>query len=105
MADLVQAVIGGDLDNSRAKDVFQRMLESGDSAANAMQALGIEKVDSSEMEELCKELLAANPRVVQDVKEGKQKAIGALIGQAKKKNPNANPGQIRELCLKLIDAM
>ena len=29
-------------------------------------------------------------------------AAGAFVGQAKKKNPNANPGRVRELCLEII---
>ena len=33
---------------------------------------------------------------------GKMQAAGAFVGQAKKKNPNANPGRVRELCLEII---
>jgi aspartyl-tRNA(Asn)/glutamyl-tRNA(Gln) amidotransferase subunit B len=54
---------------------------------------------------LCQELLDANPKVVQDIRDGKVKAAGSLIGQAKKKNPNVNPGKVREICLKLIERM
>ena len=31
-------------------------------------------------------------------------AIGALIGQAKKVNPNVDPNRFREICLQLIEA-
>ena len=31
-------------------------------------------------------------------------AIGALIGQAKKPNPNVDPTRVREICLQLINA-
>ena len=45
-------------------------------------------------------LLAANPKVVAEVKEGKPKGLGQLIGQAKKKNPECQsesvPGVVRE---------
>ena len=63
------------------------------------------KVDSSELEAICKELVAANPKIVADVKGGKQQAVGALVGQAKKKNPNANPNDVRRICLELIEKM
>ncbi|MGZ5977117.1 MAG: Asp-tRNA(Asn)/Glu-tRNA(Gln) amidotransferase subunit GatB, partial [Isosphaeraceae bacterium] len=53
--------------------------------------MGITAVDESELENLCRELLAANPKVVAEVREGKPKGLGQLIGQAKKKNPNVNP--------------
>ena len=44
-----------------------------------------------------------SPKIVAQVKEGKLKAAGALIGQAKQKNPDVNPAQVREICLKLIE--
>ena len=44
----------------------------------------------------------ANPKIVAEVKEGKLKGLGALIGQAKKENPNANPNRVREICLEII---
>jgi aspartyl-tRNA(Asn)/glutamyl-tRNA(Gln) amidotransferase subunit B len=105
LADLVKLVAAGDLDNTRAKDVFAVMLENGISAEDGMKKLGIEKVDQSEIITLCEQLLAANPKVVADVKGGNDKAIGALIGQAKSKNPNANPGEVRKICLELIANM
>ena len=105
MAELIKAVAAGQLDNSRAKDVFGNMLESDKSAAQAMQALGIQQVDDSALKTLCQELLEANPHIIEDVRAGKLKAVGALIGQAKKKNPNVNPNQFRELCLAIIENM
>ena len=47
-------------------------------------------------------LIERNQRVVDDVKGGNEKAVGALIGQAKKENPNVNPGQVRQICLDII---
>lgn len=102
LAELIKTLATGKLDSTRAKDVFEHMLENRTSAAEAMDALGIEQVDADALTNLCRKLLSANPRIVDDVKSGKQKAIGALIGQAKKQNPNANPNEVREICLKLI---
>jgi len=72
------------------------------SAAEAVQRLGIVQVDEGELRRLCEELVAANPRVVAEVKAGKDKAIGSLVGQAKKRNPNVNPARVKEICLELI---
>jgi aspartyl-tRNA(Asn)/glutamyl-tRNA(Gln) amidotransferase subunit B len=47
----------------------------------------------------------ANPKIVADVKGGKEQAAAGLIGQAKKKNPNVNPGKVRQVCLDLIRDM
>ena len=49
--------------------------------------------------------IAALRQIVADVKGGKEQAAAGLIGQAKKKNPNANPGKVRQMCLDLIKAM
>ena len=67
--------------------------------------LGISVVDDDELLALCHELLAANPKIVADCRSGKEQAAAGLIGQAKKKNANVNPGKVREKCLELIRAM
>lgn len=104
-AKLLQEVAEGKLTTSRGREVLVEMIESASTVESVMKKLGIEAVDDSALETLCRELLAANPKIVEEVKEGKMKAAGALIGQAKKKNPNVNPGQVRDLCLKLIEGM
>jgi aspartyl-tRNA(Asn)/glutamyl-tRNA(Gln) amidotransferase subunit B len=105
LGELILAAKDGLVDSSRARDVLQEMIRSDASAARAMETLGIEQVDTSAVERLCRELLAENPRIVADVQGGKKQAIGALIGQAKKRNPNVNPNQVRDICLALIDQM
>ena len=102
LGDLLRRVKGGELDTSRGREVLARMVDTNESASAAMAALGIEKVDESALIALCEELVAANPKLVADVKAGKMQAAGAFVGQAKKKNPNANPARIREICLEII---
>lgn len=104
LGEILAKVKAGDLTNDRARDVFKHLADnSGTGVDDAIKALGIEAVDDSEMESLVKELLAANPRIVEDVKNGNQKAVGSLIGQARKKNPNASPRNVREIALRLIN--
>ena len=105
LSDLLLRIDRGELTNTRAKDVFQQMLEHGESVEVGMKAVGISQVDSSELESLCRELLETHPRIVADVRGGKQQAVGALIGQAKKRNPNANPADVKRICLELIARM
>ncbi len=105
LAALLQKIQSGDVNATRAREVFVVMVEQGQTAEQAMATLGIEKVDSSAVEALCAELLANNPRIVADVKGGKDKAVGALVGQAKKRNPNVDPNDIRAICLDLIAKM
>jgi aspartyl-tRNA(Asn)/glutamyl-tRNA(Gln) amidotransferase subunit B len=105
LADLLKKVKAGDVDTTRAREVLLAMLDSGRSAEAVMAQMGIEKVDESALVDLCRELVAANPKLVADVKAGKMQAAGAFVGQAKKKNPNVNPGRVREICLELIEKM
>lgn len=105
LSELLLIVKRGELDTSRAREVLLQMVETGANAADALAARGIGKVDESEIEALCKELLLANPKILADLKNGIEKAAGNLVGQAKKKNPNINPGQLREICLRLAAEM
>ena len=102
LASLIAAVDSGELPKGRSNDAFDLMQSEGIDVAETIRMLGIEQVDESELVALCQELLDANPRIVADVQSGKQQAVGALIGQAKKRNPNVDPGRVREICLKLI---
>lgn len=103
LADLICKIKAGEIPGPRAKEVFQTMIDKRVDASAAMSSIGIAAVDELQLIALCEKLLAANPKTVADVKGGKAQAIGALIGQAKKLNPNIDPGQFREKCLQLID--
>ncbi len=102
LAELLKKVKSKDLTTARAREVLSDMVASGRNAAESIEALGIEQVDQGELEALCQELIDANPRVVEDVRNGKDKAVGQLIGQAKKRNQNIDPGVFKETCLRLI---
>ena len=106
LAELVKAIEAGGLDTTRGREVFQYWIDHPEANLDAAKsALGIASVDRSEIEDLCRQLLAENPHVVQQFRDGNTKALGALMGQAKKKNPNADPRLVRELCEKFIGEM
>lgn len=106
MAQLLTAIEQGRVDTSQAKQALAKLLEDPNlSVDSAIDSLGIVRVDQSEVESLCKELLAENADVIDKVKAGNNKAVAALVGQAKKKNRNADPRLVQEICLKLIAQM
>jgi aspartyl-tRNA(Asn)/glutamyl-tRNA(Gln) amidotransferase subunit B len=105
LADLIGRVAQGDFDTSRGREIFAEMLASGRGVADVVASLGIAAVGDEELIALCRELLAANPKIVADVQGGKEQAAAGLIGQAKKKNPNVNPGKVRQICIDLIRGM
>lgn len=99
---LITATGDGQLPKARSKDAFELMRSHDIDVAAAIDRLGIEQVDETSLTALCESLLDANPKIVADLQAGKLQAVGSLIGQAKKQNPNADPGKVREICLKLV---
>jgi len=86
MTELLSKVNGGELDQTRGKEVLQEMIDSKLEVQAAMDKLGIKAVDNSEIESLCQQLIDDNP----------------VIGGARKINPNANPGLVKETILKML---
>jgi aspartyl-tRNA(Asn)/glutamyl-tRNA(Gln) amidotransferase subunit B len=105
LAELIEKVRSGAFETSRGREVLGVMVTERKSLADAIGALGIAAVDDSALLDLCRKLVAANPRIAVEVRDGKLKGLGALIGQAKKENPNANANRVREICQELISKL
>ncbi len=104
LAKVLAAIDGGKLDTARAREAFAKLLENPDQKTEqVIEAHAVVAVDSGALETLCRELLQENPDVITKVQSGNAKAIAALIGQARKKNKDADPRQVQEICLKLIE--
>ena len=100
---MLKAVDDGVLDTARGREVYNKLLDAPElELAKLIADHAVVAIDGSELESLCKELLAENPDVIEKVRGGNVKAIASLIGQAKKKNKNADPRQVQEICLRLI---
>ncbi len=104
LAELISNVWAGVFETSRGREVLGVMAAEGKSLAEAIRSLGIAAIDDDAVRELCRKLVAANPKIAAEVRDGKLKGLGALIGQAKKENPNVNASRVRELCLEAIQA-
>jgi len=105
LGELIARVRAGECNTTRGREVLAAMIDSGKSLEESIRSLGIQQLDDSALETLCRELLAANPKIVAEAREGRLKGLGALIGQAKKKNPNVDPNRVREMCLKSIQGI
>src|SRR5262249_8439460 len=82
LAELIaqQKAIG--LNRQMAGEVYNRMLESGCGAKQAMDALGIKPTDTGALAEIVRRALAANPQAVAALKAGKEKARPGTKGAA-----------------------
>ena len=100
MAELLKLVEAGAINRATAKDkVFPVMLEAGKDAAEIVKEKGLGQVsDSAAIEKTVDEVLAANPKLVQDYVGGKDATLNAIFGQCMKAfQGKANPGVIRPI--------
>lgn len=102
LGELVAAVSRGELDHARARAVFALWLEQPLSLAEAKQRLGIAAVSQDEVAELVSRIIAENTEAIADFRGGKQQALGPLIAQAKRLNPNVSPASFRAALLQSI---
>lgn len=105
LGQLVGQIAKGELDHSRAREVFGHLQSNDVTVDQAKEALGIAAVSDDALDDLVAELVAANDAAVQDFLGGKKQALGPLIGQAKKKDPNVNPAKFREKLLQVVEGM
>ncbi len=105
LVELVAVIESGKISGKQGKEVFTEMFGTGKAALAIVKEKGLEQVsDAGALEKFCDEVLAANARVVADVKGGNDGAINFLKGQVMKLSKGtANPvvvGQILERKLK-----
>ena len=102
LTQLLKRVDAKEIDQTRAKEVLDEMIKSGNDVETVIASLGIVSVGSDEVAALAQLLITENESVAQQIKEGNGKAIGALIGKARKQNPNVNPGAVKDEILKIL---
>ena len=106
-ADVVQLqdlVDQGKLNDKVARKVIAGVLEGEGSPAEVMHARGLEIVrDTAALQAAVAQVIADNPKVVEQIKGGKVKAIGALMGGVMRATKGqADAGETREMILKQI---
>lgn len=104
LGEMVNLINKGVLSSKLAKKVFAEMLKTDKAPAALVKELGLEQVsDAGAIQAMVDEVLAANPQSVADIKAGKDKAIGFLVGQIMKKSRGkANPGMVNQMIKKSI---
>lgn len=99
--ELSQMVSDGLLSSSAAKEVFQELLVSTESAKNIAESKNLLQVsDQSEILALVKKVLQdpSSQPSLEAIKSGQEKAIGYLVGQVMKISAGkANPGLVQKI--------
>ncbi|HEU5194713.1 MAG TPA: Asp-tRNA(Asn)/Glu-tRNA(Gln) amidotransferase subunit GatB [Methylomirabilota bacterium] len=96
---LVGLIDNGTISGKIAKDVFSRMLTSGEAPGEIVAREGLTQVkDAGTLEAFVDQAIAANPKAVADFKAGKTAASKAVVGQVMKASGGkANPAMVDKL--------
>jgi aspartyl-tRNA(Asn)/glutamyl-tRNA(Gln) amidotransferase subunit B len=81
LAEFVGMVERRELSQSAAKTVLDELVRSGGTARSVVEEKGLAPIaDTGELEALVERAIAADPKAVEQVRAGKQQAVGALVG-------------------------
>jgi len=104
LSKLIKLIEKGTISNKQGREVFAAMLEQNQDPEELIDIMGL-KQDSDEeaIRAIVNEVLDANAQAIQDYKDGKDRAIGFIVGQIMKKTcGKANPGIASKLVLEEI---
>lgn len=87
------------ISNNSAKKVFREMFEKGAKPLEVIEEKGLKQIsDDSFISDIVDEVLGENQEAIEDIRNGKDRAIGYLVGQVMKKSRGkANPQKANEL--------
>jgi aspartyl-tRNA(Asn)/glutamyl-tRNA(Gln) amidotransferase subunit B len=101
LAELLELIESGKISGKQAKEVLEKAFESGDSPASVVEREGIAQMsDSDELEQIVAEVIADNPKAVEDYHAGKSASIQFLVGQVMKRTKGrAKPDMVSPLLM------
>jgi len=99
LGGLLRLIADGTISGKIAKDVFQKMLASGEDAPTIVRREGLTQVaDEAVLGGIVDSVMAANPRAIEDFKRGKTASKKSLVGQVMKATGGkANPALVDRL--------
>ncbi len=104
LAGLLARIADQTISGKIAKEVFEAMWASGQSADAIIEAKGLKQItDTGAIERAIEEVMAKNPAQLSDYRAGKDKLFGFFVGQVMKATQGkANPAQLNELLKKKL---
>lgn len=99
LAGMIKLIENGTISSKIAKTVFKELIENGGDAEKIVKEKGLVQIsDEGALLKIITEAIDANPQSVEDYKNGKEKAIGFLVGQIMKATKGqANPPLVNKL--------
>ena len=104
LSSLIAMVDKKEINTSVAKEVFEAMFDGGVDPAKYVEEKGLKTVhDEGALRKTIEEVVANNPQAVDDYHNGKEKAIGALVGQTMKAmKGKADPSLINQILREIL---
>ncbi|MDR3111621.1 MAG: Asp-tRNA(Asn)/Glu-tRNA(Gln) amidotransferase subunit GatB [Elusimicrobiota bacterium] len=104
LAKLVNLIIDGKISGKIAKIVFEDMYLKSLDPEIVVKEKGLAQIsDEGELAKICQEAINESPKVVEEFKAGKERAIGAIVGLVMKKSKGqANPGLANKIILEKL---
>lgn len=104
LAKLIRLVDAKAINSTVAKEVFEEMFRGNVDPEKYVEEKGLKTVnDEGALRKTIEEVIAANPQSVEDYRNGKEKAIGFLVGQTMKAmKGKADPGMVNSLLKELL---
>jgi aspartyl-tRNA(Asn)/glutamyl-tRNA(Gln) amidotransferase subunit B len=101
---LIQRITDDTISNNAAKQVFDALWNDNGEVDAIIEAKGLKQMnDTGALEAIIDEVLAANPKNVEEFKAGNAKALNGLVGPIMKASKGkANPAQVNALLLKKL---
>jgi aspartyl-tRNA(Asn)/glutamyl-tRNA(Gln) amidotransferase subunit B len=82
LGELIQLMAKGELSGKLAKEIFPRMFASGESGATIMEREGLRQIrDTGALDNIVAQVIAANPKQVEQYRGGKTSVLNFLVGQ------------------------
>ena len=105
LGELIDLQADGTLSGRLAKDVFEKMLETGDRAGVIVERDGLRQVaDAGSLQPIIDKVLADNADKVEQYRGGKDKLFGFFVGQTMKATGGkAAPGVVNDLLKTALD--
>ncbi|WP_045520359.1 Asp-tRNA(Asn)/Glu-tRNA(Gln) amidotransferase subunit GatB [Neobacillus niacini] len=99
LASMIKLIENGTISSKIAKTVFKELIENGGDAEKIVKDKGLVQIsDEGTLLKIISEVLDANPQSIEDFKNGKNKAVGFLVGQLMKATKGqANPQMVNQL--------
>ena len=107
IAELADALEDGKITSKQGKEVFAEMMATNKMPSVIIKEKGMEVVsDAGKIDKIVQDVIAANPKAVEDFKGGKTNVVGWLMGQVMKlSHGKANPKQATEILNKYLSQL